>query len=566
LIQTYYPIDNIKFYLFVIALLEALAVYTWQFRKIPGAMTASIAQVLKGVWLLGIVLYSTSTDFDDKMFGITISKMASLLLSCAWVLFIWQISQQKEKLDIFTKCSLGSVFCFSLLLLSNWQGIVVHSAWLNGSNIVLGWGIGHVFLIGYAFMLCLFGTIISLRWVVTAVGLRRQQAFWYSVAVLISWLSYILWRLEVKADIIMPVGFLVNGAIVTWIYYRWQLYNILPLAHEVALEHIVEGIVFVDKEDYIVNINARAKHMLSGLQVMVGADFKEVAAAWPPLAVIDSKEGIQTLEAERQQAQNYAFYQLIKIPLQTFGKKYFGRIILVKDITSQKQDQAQLIEQQKALAILAERNRLGREIHDGSGQIWNYLLLELKTLSLLMSTKQTRDAAKLVERLKGILRDVQDDVRESIISLNSDKVETHDFMTTLQEYFRWYEQTYSIAIVLDLPDKPLANFISQQIEVQLTRIMQEALTNVRKHATASQVQISMQAEDEEFVVVISDNGCGFEPSTNCSLGHCGFSIMKERAEDVGGQLVVESVVGKGTTIKIIFRVRGSYGRSQNTVG
>ena len=98
------------------------------------------------------------------------------------------------------------------------------------------------------------------------------------------------------------------------------------------------------------------------------------------------------------------------------------------------------------------------------------------------------------------------------------------------------------------------------------RIMQEALTNVRKHATASQVQISMQAEDEKFVVVISDNGCGFEPLTNCSLGHCGFSIMKERAEEVGGQLVVGSVVGEGTKIKIIFSARGSYGRKQHTTG
>ncbi|WWV70293.1 Sensor histidine kinase LiaS [Sporomusa ovata DSM 2662] len=473
----------------------------------------------------------------------------------------------EKNMDTVTKYSLGSTLFLALLLLSNWQELIWQSAWLDGQAVVLVWGIGHVVMIGHVLMLCILATILSVRWVVTSAGLRRQQAWSYSLAVAVSWLSYALWRFGVRADIILPIGFLLNGAIVAWIYYYLQLYNILPLAKTVAVENVVEGIFFVDKEDYIVAINARAQTMLSGLPVSIGADFKATAAAWPALGEVDSRPGVQMLEAERQQPLHAGWYQLTKIPLQkSVGQPSLGRVILVKDITSQKQDQAQLIEQQNALAILTERNRLGREIHDGSGQIWNYLLLELKSLSLLMANKQTEDAAKLVERLEGILRDVHDDVRESIVSLNSGKVENHDFMTTLQEYFRWYKQAYSIDLVLDLPDKPLENFISKNIEVQLMRIIQEALTNIRKHAKASQAQISMRAEGENFVVVISDNGCSFEPATDCSIGHYGLSIMKERAEAVGGQLIIESTLVQGTKIKIIFSARGSYGETQNSTG
>lgn len=566
LIQTYYPIENIKFYLAVIVLLEALAVYTWQFRKIPGAMVASISQVFKSIWLISIVLYSTSTELSDKLFWVVALKLAGLLLSCSWVIFAWQISQQKKNMDAVTKYSLGSTLCFVLLLLSNWQELILKSTWLDGQALVLEWGIGHVFMIGYVVLCCIIATFLSVRWVLTSVGLRRQQAYWYTLAVGLSWMSYALWRFGVRVDIILPIGFLLNGIVVTWIYLRLQLYNILPLAKSVAIDNVVEGIFFVDKDGYIVDINARAQSMLSGLPVAIGTNIKETAAAWPALGEIDSRPGVQIEEAERTQPLCPGWYQLTKIPLQSGGQHSFGRIILVKDITSQKQDQAQMIEQQNALAILSERNRLGREIHDGSGQIWNYLLIELKSLSLLMANKQTEDAAKLVERLRGILRDMHDDVRESIVSLKSGKTKTHDFMTMLQEYFRWYEQAYSIDIVLALPDKPLENFISKNIEVQLMRIIQEALTNIRKHAKASQAQISMQAEDENFVVVISDNGCGFEPAADYSIAHYGLSIMKERAEAVGGQLIIESALAQGTKIKIIFSARESYGEPQNIAG
>ncbi|MDU2064755.1 MAG: histidine kinase N-terminal 7TM domain-containing protein [Sporomusaceae bacterium] len=556
LIQTYYPIENIKFYLLVIVLLEAMAVYTWQFRKLPGAMMASISQGCKVVWLLGIIFYSTSANLEDKLFWVITLKLAGVLLACCWPIFVWQISNQKKEVDTVTKFCGGSFLCIVLLLLSNWQELIWQKAWLEGPAVVLGWGVGHMVLMGYAFMLGIFATILSVRWIATSVGLRRRQALWYSLAVVFSWCSFILWRLEVKADIILPLGFLLNGAVVTWIYYRLHLYNSLPMAQAVAMEHVVEGIFFVDKEDYIVDINASAKQMLRDLQITIGTDFKELAVTWPPLAEVDSKAGIYMLEAQRQQSQKCSFYQLTKIPLQTLGKKSFGRIILVKDITRQKQDQAQLIEQQKAFAIVAERNRLGREFHDGSGQIWSYLLLELESLSLFMENRQIENAKKLVEKLKETLRVAHDDVRESIVSLNSGKAENNDFMATLQKYFRWYEQAYGITLVLNLPDKPLSNFISKNVEVQLMRIIQEALTNIRKHAKASQVQICMQIEAGNLVVIISDNGCGFEPVANCSIVHRGLQIMKERAEEVGGQLTIDSVLSQGTKVQIVFKAKG----------
>ena len=555
LIQIYHPIENIKFYLAVILLLEALAVYTWQFRKIPGAMVASVSQVFKSIWLISIVLYSTSTDLSDKLFWVVALKLAGLLLSSSWVIFAWQISQQKKDMDAVTKYSLGSMLCFVILLLSNWQGIIFKDAWLNDQAVVLEWGMGHMFMIGYAVLCGIIATVLSVRWVLTSVGLRRQQAYWYTLAVGLSWMSYALWRFGVRVDIILPIGFLLNGIVVTWIYLRLQLYNILPLAKSVAIDNVVEGIFFVDKDGYIVDINARAQSMLKGLPLAIGTNIKEMAVVWPALGEVNSKSGVQVQEFESEQPLCPGWYQLTKIPLQSGGQHSFGRIILVKDITNQKKDQAQMIEQQNALAILSERNRLGREIHDGSGQTWNYLQLEIKLLDQLLADGKNSEAAALVKKLKAVLHDVHADVRESIVSLKSDKLEKHDFVTTLKAYLQWYEQTCNIVVGLHLPEKSLSHFITSKFEVQLLRIIQEALSNIRKHAHASEAHISMQAEDGKFVVVISDNGRSFEPTADAAVGHYGLNIMRERAEDAGGELFVESAVAQGTKVKIIFDVR-----------
>jgi Signal transduction histidine kinase, nitrate/nitrite-specific len=559
LIQIYHPIEDIKFYLAVIVLLEALAVYTWQFRKIPGAMVAAVSQVFKCIWLISIVLYTTSTELSDKLFWIVALKLAGLLLSCSWVVFAWQISQQKKDMDVVTKYSLGSMLCFVILLLSNWREIIWQNAWLDGQVLVMEWGIGHVFMMGYAVLCCIIATFLSVRWVLTSVGLRRQQACWYTMAVGLSWMSYTLWRFGVRTDIIIPIGFLLNGIVVTWIYLRLQLYNILPLAKSVAIDNVVEGIFFVDKDGYIVDINACAQSMLKGLPIAIGTHIKETAAVWSVLGEVDSKPGVQVQETERKESLCSSWYQLTKIPLQNAGQPSFGRIILVKDITSQKQNQVQMIEQENALAILSERNRLGREIHDGSGQTWNYLQLEINLLDQLLADGKTNDAVMLVKKLKIILHGVHEDVRESIVSLKTDRLEKHDFITTLNTYLKWYGQTCNIIIGLTLPDQPLSNFITSKIEVQLLRIIQEALSNIRKHANATEVQINMQEEEGTFVVVISDNGCSFVPEAEVMLGHYGLDIMRERAEAAGGKLVVESAAGQGTKVKIIFDVRGSYG-------
>ena len=92
-----------------------------------------------------------------------------------------------------------------------------------------------------------------------------------------------------------------------------------------------------------------------------------------------------------------------------------------------------------------------------------------------------------------------------------------------------------------------------QMETALYRIVQEALTNVVRHARASRVDIILQPREDDILLVVEDDGVGFEPSTPLSPGHLGLIGIRERAEAFGGQLVIDSSPNHGTTLVVRIR-------------
>jgi signal transduction histidine kinase len=88
------------------------------------------------------------------------------------------------------------------------------------------------------------------------------------------------------------------------------------------------------------------------------------------------------------------------------------------------------------------------------------------------------------------------------------------------------------------------------VETELYRIAQEALTNIVRHSHASQVNVTFTSQDKKVVMTIEDNGDGFDPEKAPDTGHLGLFGMRERAEMIGGQFMIESKPGKGTIITV----------------
>jgi len=129
---------------------------------------------------------------------------------------------------------------------------------------------------------------------------------------------------------------------------------------------------------------------------------------------------------------------------------------------------------------------------------------------------------------------------------------------TLTQYLAKYEKKYDIRTRLEGSETFTDGAFEPLVEVQLLRILQEALTNVRKHANARSVRVTFVSENGFVCVTIHDDGRGFDPDA-ASAGveeHFGLRVMRERAEEVGGSLSLQSTTGQGTELVVRVPVKG----------
>ncbi len=214
-------------------------------------------------------------------------------------------------------------------------------------------------------------------------------------------------------------------------------------------------------------------------------------------------------------------------------------------------ENARLQAQAQQVATLEERDRIARELHDGLGQTLNYLALKLDVIQEHLQTGQIEPAQTELTRVHKATRDAAADVRESILGLKTSLPAGEDWLSALQQYLCKYGESNNIATEL-VADHSTRVTLPANNEVQLLRIVQEALANVRKHAAATQVRVRIHPNNSHLHVVVEDNGRGFDPQNGRHQrgAHFGLVIMRERAHRLGGELRVESQTNQGTRVSI----------------
>ncbi|MCL5960707.1 MAG: sensor histidine kinase, partial [Chloroflexi bacterium] len=223
-------------------------------------------------------------------------------------------------------------------------------------------------------------------------------------------------------------------------------------------------------------------------------------------------------------------------------------------------ENAQLYDQVQSLAVLEERDRIAREMHDGLAQVLGYLNLKTKTVQSMLPRGKVEQAQVELVDMEKVIQDAYADVRESIFGLRTSVASTLEFIPTLAEYCRKFSQQSNLSTTLD-PDGLVDMRLSPAAEVQLVRIIQEALANVRKHAKATNACVKFQPCQDMVSIVVEDNGQGFDlrEAQRKEGQHFGLQTMRERAESVGGTLDIDSTPGKGTSVIVKLPVEGEGG-------
>jgi len=214
-------------------------------------------------------------------------------------------------------------------------------------------------------------------------------------------------------------------------------------------------------------------------------------------------------------------------------------------------EHSRLYHEIESLATVAERERLAREIHDGVAQTISYVQLQLKKLQKIIHLENNKETEAIMNDISEAVERSYNEVRESINGLKDKELFSKGFKHWLEAHANSFQHQFEIAVEVEFLDQT-TNDLSEIAKIQIGRIIQEALTNIRKHAGASKVKISVGRDEfNQWIIEVSDNGVGFEVNGSPE-GHYGLSIMEERAQSISGSVSIESNKGKGT--KVIIKI------------
>lgn len=200
------------------------------------------------------------------------------------------------------------------------------------------------------------------------------------------------------------------------------------------------------------------------------------------------------------------------------------------------------------LAVSEERNLLAQELHDSIAQGLAFLNIQVQLLQDSLKKGRTEEAMQTAGQLREGVQESYDDVRELLVHFRT-RVLQSDLDTAIETALAKFEGQTGIAT--DLQQIGSGVPLSPTDEIQVMHIVQESLSNIRKHAQASHVQVTVKRNLGQIEVVVQDDGRGFdtvhEPNVK-SDRHVGLKIMRERAQRVGGACQITSGIGEGTRV------------------
>lgn len=222
--------------------------------------------------------------------------------------------------------------------------------------------------------------------------------------------------------------------------------------------------------------------------------------------------------------------------------------------------QGQVIEQQRALAALEEREQLARQLHDGMGQVLGFINVQAQSAEGAVRAGDQQSAAQLLGRVVEVAQAAHDDVRGYILGLKNIGLEKGtptrlqaSFITLLEGYCQHLRQSFGFETWLTYPADFPTLLASSAVETQLMYVIREALSNARSHSGQERAEVTLSWDETQVQAVIEDHGRGFAPASRPEgrqSGHFGLEIMRERAGQVGGSLVVESAPGCGVRLTV----------------
>lgn len=202
---------------------------------------------------------------------------------------------------------------------------------------------------------------------------------------------------------------------------------------------------------------------------------------------------------------------------------------------------------EREAAVGEERALLARGLHDSIAQALAFLKIQVQLLRTALQKNQPEQVQTTLDELDTGLRESISDVRELLVHFRT-RTNTDDIEAALQETLQKFRHQTQLSARLETSGEGLP--LPADVQVQVLHVLQEALSNVRKHAGASSVVLGVN-KGARWRFTVQDDGKGFDPAQELDSSHVGMNIMRERAERIGAEVAIDTQPGRGTTVTLL---------------
>jgi signal transduction histidine kinase len=542
-------------------LTASLSWYAWRHRRVAGARPFALGCLFATAWSLGGLFATAAVDASAQIFWLRFLTTWQMPVVTAATFFILEYAGLRRRLKprVLALLWMPSILFAILIATDPLHHVVWTSFSATNGVVVANRGVGVEVALGYSYLLAALN-IGVLLWLLTTSPRHRWPA---GLMIFAQVGARTVFELGTRAGLLPATGLdamvlLVLFAIYALALFRFHVFDPVPAARAMAIEQMREAMFVLDLQGRIADVNPAAERMLGRRAASLrGVPALEVLPFGDLLPGSADRGGTVWGELELGAGTSARHFTMEAVPLRDKQGHELGQLLLLHEVTEQRKTQAQLVEQERVLAVLHERERLARELHDGVAQVLGFVGMQAQTIAKRLQEGDAGKALPLVDRLSEVARHAQGEVRDSILALKAGSSRDWAFLPTLGYYLESVRGDHGLQTELLVGPGVSERTFEPKTSIQLFRVIQEALTNARRHGQADNVTIAIEQPDGRVHITITDDGFGFDPAAvkTDSDRHFGLGFMQERMAEVGGSIEIDSHPGGGTRVSLQAPVR-----------
>jgi signal transduction histidine kinase len=550
-----------------VVFLVAIGLHAWRHRDVPGGKPFLAMSVMTIPILLSIALEAAAVAPETKL---ALQKLQFILLVAILTPVVCMVLDYAFPGRWLTRRNLVLLlvpFFLSLLLAVIDDGrLIWRLPEVNArGELVLRFAPAGAVLVAYG-----IGIGVLLAAVFIYVFIRSPQHRWPVVVMLLGQIgTRVVFLLDIAhLPALSSPDLTIIVVLLPWTAYAIALFGFrildpLPEARRAVLDQMHAGVVVFDANGRVLSLNPAAEAILGVRTPLArGKTWQQLRSLGQSLPALPDFDGRSTGAEDELPDMTFGAgaaarqYAPALSTLADFRGLPVGHLLMLLDMTGQRRAEAETLERQRLQATLRERERLARELHDSIGQVFGFANLKVGAARKLMADGKLAKADDQLATVEHIVADAHADLREYILNLRVGPSDERSFLAALRQYLDGYRQNYGIRVDLSTGDGIDDRLFSVDAQLQLFRILQEALSNARKHARTDCVWVSFEKTAGPAIRMrIRDSGQGFDPrrpagSAPAPGGHFGLDFMRERAEQLGGALRIESAPEHGTCVEV----------------